>query len=235
MIFLRSLLNILFPSQCPLCLSASDNHSHNPICSKCWSTITRYEGPACSICGLPTVSSYTRICAECLSKKPPFAEINCYGIYDGALKESIHLLKFRGVKRLAKPLSELLLSQVTDDYDAVVPVPLHINKLREREFNQTALLGRFLSRSINKPLMLDALIKTRNTKLQTAVSGKERRANLRGAFSISNNISGLRLLLVDDVITTGATVRECAETMKRAGAQEITVVALARSMPRINT
>jgi ComF family protein len=235
MIFLRSILNLLFPSQCPLCFSHSDNHSHNPICSKCWSTIARYEGPACSICGLPTVSIYTSICAECLAKKPPFSKINCYGIYDGALKESIHLLKFQGVKRLAKPLSELLVTQCSNDYDAVVPVPLHIKKLKEREFNQTALLGRFLSRSINKPLLLAALIKTRETELQTAVSGKERRANLRGAFSISQDISGMRLLLVDDVITTGATVRECAATMKRAGAKEIRVVALARSMPRINT
>jgi ComF family protein len=233
--FATHILNLLFPSQCPLCQVPSDNHNHNPICSGCWATIKRYEGPSCSVCGLPTVSEYTGLCAECLSKTPPFSKISCYGIYDGALKESIHLLKFNGIKRLAKPLSDMLVKMTADDFDAIVPVPLHISKLREREFNQTALLSRHIAKTINKPLLTEALIKTRKTALQTAVDGKERRSNLRGAFSVSQDVSGMKLTLVDDVITTGATVRECAATLKQAGAQEIRVVALARSMPRINT
>jgi ComF family protein len=229
------ILNLFFPSECPICHSQSDTHEHNPICSYCWSKIARYEGPACRVCGLPTVSEFTGICAECLSKTPPFSKISCYGIYEDALKESIHLFKFNGIKRLAKPLSSILTTLVTDNYDAIVPVPLHTSKLKEREFNQTALLGRYLAKSLGTNLLLNALVKTRPTQLQTEISGKERRANLRGAFSAGNNIGGMRLLLVDDVITTGATVRECASTLKRAGANEIRVIALARSMPRINT
>jgi ComF family protein len=233
--FARHILNLLFPSECPVCRDPSDAHEYNPICAKCWSTISRYEGPSCAICGLPTVSEYTGLCAECVAKTPPFSKITCYGIYEGALKESIHLLKFNGIKRLAKPLGALLPELVKDEFDAVVPVPLHIKRLREREFNQSALLGHYLSKACNKPLLHDTLIKNHETSLQTAVSGKERRRNLRVAFSVKKNISGMRLLLVDDVITTGATVRECASTLSRAGAEEIKVVALARSMPRINT
>ena len=228
-------LNFFFPSRCPVCNERSDNHSHNPLCGRCWSAITRYEGPACSVCGLPTVSPYTRICGACLDNKPPFDKIHYFGIYEGPLKESIHLLKFQGVRRLSIPLAGLISSLITDKYAAIIPVPLHTSKLREREFNQTALLGRHLSKALSTPLFLNALSKNRETKLQTDVSGKERRDNLSGAFSASKEISGASILLVDDVITTGATVAECSKVLKKAGALKIDVAALARSMPRINT
>ena len=228
-------LNFFFPSRCPVCNKRSDNHSHNPLCGRCWSAIIRYEGPACSICGLPTVSPYTRICGTCLDNKPPFDKIRYFGIYEGPLKESIHLLKFQGVKRLSIPLAGLISSLVSDKYDAIIPVPLHTSKLREREFNQTALIGHHLSKALSTPLIMNALCKNRETKLQTDVSGKERRDNLRGAFSASGEIGGISILLVDDVITTGATVTECSRVLKKAGALKIDVVALARSMPRLNT
>ena len=228
-------LNFFFPSRCPVCNERSDDHSHNPLCFRCWSAITKYEGPACAICGLPTVSPYTKICGECLDNKPPFDKIRYFGIYEGPLKESIHLLKFQGVKRLSIPLAGLIYSLLTDKYDAIIPVPLHTSKLREREFNQTALLGHHLSKALSSPLLMNALCKNHETKLQTDVSGKERRDNLSGAFSASKEISGASILLVDDVITTGATVAECSKVLKKAGALKIDVAALARSMPRINT
>lgn len=232
---LSRILNLLFPSHCPICNSPSDNHRQNPLCNECWASIERYSGPSCEICGLPTPSPYTAICGECLRKRPPYSRILYYGIYDGALKESIHLLKFQGIKRLAKPLSDLLLTLPIKEYDAVVPVPLHSKKLKEREFNQTALLGRQISKATKTPLLLNSLVKTRETKLQTEVGRKGRLTNLKKAYAFSGDINGLRLLLVDDVITTGATVSECAATLKRAGAREIEVIALARSMPRINS
>jgi len=155
-----------------------------------------------------------------------------FGIYEGTLRESIHLLKFGGIKRLAKPLSELLMTLPASRCDAIVPVPLHKKKLREREFNQTALLGRHLSKIMKTPLLLHSLQKVRETKLQTEVSGKERHVNLRKAYAASRDISGKNILLVDDVVTTGATIEECASTLKRAGAKNVEVIALARSMPR---
>src|SRR5512135_758705 len=118
-------LNLLFPSRCPVCNSPSDSHAHNPFCSACWSSIERYTGASCGICGIPAPSHLTGICAECIREKPPFTKILFYGIYKDTLKESIRLLKFQGVKRLAKPLGSLLLRLPLGDYDAVVPVPLH--------------------------------------------------------------------------------------------------------------
>ncbi len=227
-----TILNLLFPSQCPVCNSPSGNHSHNPLCNKCWTSIGRYDGPGCSICGLPTLSHHTGICAECIKTPPAFSRMLQYGVYEGALKESIHLLKFSGIKRLAKPLSTLLLQLPLGKYDGIVPVPLHPKKLLEREFNQTALLGRHLSESLKIPLLMNALEKTIETKLQTEMSGQGRRANLKKAFSAKSIVRGMHLLLVDDVITTGATARECSAALKKAGAADIEVAALARSMPK---
>ncbi|MDI6801682.1 MAG: ComF family protein [Thermodesulfovibrionales bacterium] len=230
-----NLLNLLFPSKCPVCGNHSDSYLYSPICKNCWSGIERYTGPSCGICGTPTVSPHTTTCGNCLKSRPLFSKVLYYGIYDGILKEAIHLLKFNGVKRLSKPLGFLLSELPLPQANGIVSVPLHHSRLWKREFNQTASISRFLSKKLKIPLMPDVIRKIKDTPLQTDVTGKERFQNLKNAFSVSGNVSGLELLLVDDVITTGATVRECAKALKKAGAKSITVAALARSMPKQNT
>ena len=229
MVGLNRFLNLLFPSTCPVCGNDSDSHRHNPVCAACWKGIERYSGPACLLCGLPLVSEYATYCESCLKSPPSFSKIIYYGIYDGALRKAVHLLKFKGIKRLARPIAELLSELPIPDADGVVPVPLHSKKLREREFNQTALISRHLSRQSGIPLLLDILKKDKATLPQTDVTGKERLKNVKNTFTAGKSVTGLRLILVDDVITTGATVYECAKVLKKAGAESITVVALARS------
>lgn len=232
---LSSILNFLFPSRCPVCGGHSDYQLYNPLCTSCWRSIERYTGPACGICGIPTVSPAATLCERCMCKKPPFTRILYYGIYAGALKEAIHLLKFGKVKRLSKPLGLLLYELPLPVVDGIVPVPIQKRRLRERGFNQTANISRWLSKALHVPLLLDMLKKHRETPPQTEVTGKERLKNIRNAFSTCGKVTGQDLLLVDDVITTGATVRECAKTLRDAGARSVTVVALARSMPKQNT
>ncbi len=181
---------------------------------------------------MPVVSEHATYCGSCIKAPPPFSKIIYYGIYAGALRKAIHLLKFKGVKRLALPIAALLSELPIPDADALVPVPLHSKKMREREFNQTALIGRHLSRQSGIPLLLDILKKDKATLPQTDVTGKERLKNVKNTFTAGNPVTGLRLILVDDVITTGATVYECARVLKKAGAARVTVVALARSMPK---
>lgn len=169
-----------------------------------------------------------------MKNAPPFSRILYYGIYEGALKKAVHLLKFGGIRRLSKPLSALLADLPLPPVDGIIPVPLHRKKLRAREFNQTALLARLLAKNLQVPLIADSLRKERDTPPQTEVSGRERMKNVKGVFSVIEKVEGLDLLLVDDVVTTGATAGECAKVLVKAGAKSVTVVCLARSMPRQN-
>ncbi|MGE5237964.1 MAG: ComF family protein [Chloroflexota bacterium] len=225
-------LNLLFPSRCPLCGSLSDDHLHNSICSACFGSIERYKGPSCRACGVPTVSSHTGLCKSCTEDPPPISAIVYYGVYEGALREAIHLLKYGGIRRLGKPLSALPTALPFPDADVIVPVPLHRRRLLAREFNQTAVLGHYLSKSLGIPLSLTALIKTRETPRQTEMTGRERLRTLSNSFAVTGDVTDASVLLVDDVITTTATVRECASTLRQAGVKQVTAVALARSRPK---
>ncbi|BCB95093.1 hypothetical protein JZK55_00150 [Dissulfurispira thermophila] len=141
-------------------------------------------------------------------------------------------MKFNGVKRLSGPLSLMLSELPIPKADGIIPVPLHPNRLYKREFNQTASISRHLSKNLKIPLMIDVLKKIKETPPQTDVSGKERFKNIRNAFKVCREINGMNLLLIDDVITTGATIRECSKVLIKAGAKSVVVIALARSMPR---
>ena len=178
---------------------------------------------------MPFTSEYAKICSQCFKKAPPFSMIINYSLYDGVLAEAINQLKFHGLKRLAKPLGKLLLDFDLSGMDSVVPVPLSIKRLRERGFNQSLLLARVISREKKLPLLIDILFKKKETSPQTGLSGKERLLNLKNAFVVKRDIRGLRLLLVDDVMTTGATVTECSKQLMKAGAKEVTVLTLARA------
>jgi ComF family protein len=168
-------------------------------------------------------------CGECLKEMPPYTKANCFGPYTGALRTAIHLLKFRSVKRLARPLGELLAELVLPPAELVVPVPLSLGSLRERGFNQTLLIARPLAKRRRLPLERGLLFKKKETPPQSSLSRSARLRNLRGTFAVKEALDGERILLVDDVITTGATASECARALLRAGASEVCVAALARA------
>jgi len=222
-------INILYPSRCPLCEGVSDKFIFSPLCSECWSHIKRYTGPSCRICALPFSSELSSICAQCFKRPPPFSKVINFGIYEGALAEAIHQLKFHGVRRISKPLSILISSLPLPAIDGIVPVPLHIKSLRERGFNQSLLIARNIALRLRIPLITDTLIKKKETPPQIGLSARERIYNIRNAFSVTGGVKGMRILLFDDVMTTGATVGECSRELLNAGAQEVIVLTLARS------
>ncbi len=164
-----------------------------------------------------------------MKDEPLFSMVLNYGIYSDTLAEAIHLMKFSGLRRLAQPLGRLLLNLDIPKCDGIVPVPLSKKGLRERGFNQTLLISRVLSKELEIPLYIDMLLKRKDTPPQIGLNAKERIKNLRGAFEVSGKINDLRLLLLDDVMTTGATARECSKTLIKAGAKEVIVITLARS------
>jgi ComF family protein len=154
-----------------------------------------------------------------------------FGLYSDALSEAIHALKFSGMKRLARPLGRLLTELSFPHLDGIVPVPVTRKTLRDRGFNQTLLLSQVLSRKIEIPIFMDMLYKKRDTLPQIGLGARERGVNLKNAFGVKEDVTDKRLLLLDDVMTTGATVRECSKTLRKAGAKEVVVVTLARAVP----
>ncbi len=225
-----SLFSVIFPSTCPACQNPTDNIHYAPICIRCWDSIKRYSGPSCSVCAAPLVSEHSQRCGECLHRRPHFSTVLNFGLYSDTLSEAIHLLKFTGLKRLARPLGRLLTELPIPEADGIVPVPVSRKTLKERGFNQTLVLSRVLSKSTKIPVHSDILFKKRDTPAQIGLGAKERITNLKNSFEVKRRIDDLRLLLLDDVMTTGATVRECSKTLIKAGAREVIVITLARSV-----
>jgi len=173
-----------------------------------------------------------------LRKNPPYERVLAATHYEGPLRNAIHRFKYRGdiglERALAGVLQECLSSDIRDfSADLIVPVPLHVGRLRERTYNQALLLARRLGRILGIPVAERLLQRTRATDAQQLLSGKARRANLRGAFDGGSELAQRRILLIDDVMTTGATVEECSREMLRCGAERVLVAVLARSAGRM--
>jgi ComF family protein len=186
----------------------------------------------CQRCGKPLVSDSATYCGECLTSEPAFEYARSFGLYDGVLRKAINHLKYYGMRRVAGPLAEMMIGMQLPQADAVVPVPLYKSRHRQREFNQSALVARQLARNLKADLIINNLTKIRDTVPQVGLRYKERIKNVRNAFRVEDegNISGKKIILVDDVVTTGSTIRECAKVLKKAGVSYIYVVSLAHGV-----
>jgi len=224
---IRRLLNLLYPSRCPDCGKESSSRFY-PFCNICWSSISPFIGNRCSICSIP-LPEHSTICGECIQNRPFFNKSFIYGLYDGLLKEAIHHLKYFRIRGLARPLADLLLRLPLPEADIIVPVPPDRHRLRKRHFNHTSLIAKVLSKSLQIPFSIDAIIKIKSTPPQVDLKRDERLKNLRGAFRAEKRFSGERIMLIDDVITTGVTASECSRVLLKAGASCVYLVALARS------
>jgi len=186
--------------------------------------------PVCARCGTPTAFE-TFVCDECKGVDFGFESARAPLRYEGVGEEIVHALKYRGYTRVVERLAAPLMLEVLDRgerFDAVVPVPLHRSRLRRRGFNQAELLARGLAAGLNAPVS-DKLRSVRRTRDQVELSAAERRANVEGAFAARERVRG-KVLLVDDVFTTGATTSECAETLLASGAAEVHAVSLCRTV-----
>jgi ComF family protein len=173
----------------------------------------------------------------CRSGIRGFDRAYCFGAYEGPLRDWIHLYKYGRVKTMVRPLGELLAAVLPrgEEWDAVVPVPLHWRRRWSRGFNQSELLARSIARRRNIPV-LNALKRVRYTPTQTGLSNTGRRKNMAAAFGPvrRNSVAGRRILLVDDVMTTGSTAAACGSVLRRAGASSVTLLTVARADRRLN-
>jgi ComF family protein len=182
--------------------------------------------------GVQAPPNWWSSCLRCRVDPPPFERARGAGFYAGSLRDALHALKFRGKRALARPLAALIREQcaavVASGADALVPVPLGRARLRERGFNQAELIAERLGGLLDLPVRRRWLVRIRETAPQTELAAAERRANVGGAFVAAPGVAGQHVIVVDDVLTTGATCRECARALRAAGARQVDVVTVAR-------
>ena len=231
----EALLSLLYPPHCAQC--GGDTAAGVHLCEACAAKARRIEAPFCRTCSQPFDGAITGefICQHCTDRRLHYdCAVSCYESR-GVVREFIHRFKYERHFYLRHPLAAWAAEGFDDPRlsaapaDALVPVPLHSARFREREFNQAAELARLLSRCRGLPV-LEALRRIRYTTTQTALDRQERMENLRDAFRVRHtaSVQSRHLVLVDDVFTTGSTVDECARVLRQAGAASVRVVTVAR-------
>lgn len=238
--FGASLLDLLVPRRCAGCLETWQDHAGRSWCGRCWDGLPWIRSPQCPVCGHPYLDSPSaadHLCGPCLLVPPAFDGARSATLYSGEIRKRIHEVKFGGQLVWIPPLAELLMHCWTGwnpaSADGLVPVPLHVRRVRERGFNQAALLANAMGRRLRLPVHHDVLTRFRWTEPQTRLKREDRLRNVADAFQVANRgkARNRSLLLIDDVFTTGSTVAACAGALRDAGALRIYVLTVARSLP----
>jgi ComF family protein len=232
----RFLFNLVFPDDCRLCAQPLFNVSRIPVCTSCLALPQPLEAEfSCQTCRTPFLSSYpldqNGQCAVCRENAVNFDFAYSFGQYEGPLRKLIQIFKYGKVESLAEPLSALLARAIPRDqnFDVVIAMPMHWRKQWERGFNQAELLARPIAKRYGLKLATN-LRRKRYTAPQAGLSETQRRQNLKGSLAVARpaEMAGKRVLLIDDVFTTGATLRAATEALKSAGAARVGALTLAR-------
>lgn len=246
-----SLFTLLFPASCRICEQPIEVITAVPVCPDCLNAPRPYSGVECAWCGrfLATEAGLhgtmrCGVCRRAVTERGAirrggfaFEQARSFGSYDGTLRALVQRFKYDGFRPLAKPLGRFLLYAAErlseQSFDLAVPVPLHRNRRRQRGFNQAELLVAEVARLRKIPLGVKNCVRVRDTSPQTGLRAAERRRNVAGAFDVPQpeRVRGRRVLLIDDVLTTGATASACAEAIRKAGAKGVWVATLARAHP----
>lgn len=242
---LDALASIFFPAPCWICDEPLTSASLIPICDLCISEIQPFDGLQCQGCGRPFASpvvaeSIEKICFVCRRGAYGFERARSYGLYNDALSGAILLLKYESLHRLGAWFADRLVPIVREEFggvefDAVVPVPLHPSRQRERGYNQAELIARPLAKRLHLKMATYLLVRTRPRPAKSVLTLKERWESVRGAYETRTGakVDKLRILLVDDVFTTGATLDACARALREAGAASVHGVTVARVVPEL--
>ena len=234
---LKLLIDIIYPRYCIVCQKNLKVDSlAELICSECWVKIKRNIPPTCRYCGKHINSSVLDgICETCKKRDYYFDRVYAACNYDGILKELIHQFKYSGKEYLGFILSRLLIEFINKSglslecFDFVIPVPLHKRKKREREFNQSYILAKNVAEQFKLVLLKEGLLRIRDTRTQTELPKQKRFKNVKDCFLVNPRVElkGKNILLIDDLLTTGATCSEAAYALKQAGCQQVWVLTLA--------
>jgi len=232
----RQVVDLLFPPHCVAC-----NRFGSWLCASCLQKIDVIQASTCHRCGLPLAGTVPTegcpsVCPQCRQQTSKLDGVCAFAFHSGPLREAIHLYKYENLRDLAAPLGRLLsegwatLLPNDLDVDVIVPVPLHASRLRERGYNQAALLARELGRHLERPVVEEVLVRVKNTIPQVGLDAQARRDNVHNAFQcVNGSLSGRRVLLLDDVYTTGSTLEAAADALRTEGVSSIWAYTLARA------
>lgn len=225
--YVEAWLDVLFPPRCAGCGALGEI-----LCSRCVAQFRPITAPYCQRCGQPLSSG--RLCGPCARGRFTHLDVaRAAAVYAPPLRRIIHAFKYWGHTRLAHPLAEYMAGRVRQDalhVDVIIPVPLHPRRKRQRGYNQAELLARRLGRAFRLPVQAEVLERVRPTLPQVTLSLRERMENVKGAFRCVDRarVAEKRVLLIDDVMTTGSTLEACAAALKEAGARRVWGYTLAR-------
>lgn len=236
--FIAAALDVFFPPLCHVCRTFIPAAGELHICRDCRELMPQIMAPLCVVCGVPFAGAgHDHICGSCSISAPRYDAARAALAYEGASRDLIHAFKYRNKTHLRRPLALLIIEGLSEFIrsrrpDLIMPVPLHRKKLSSRGFNQAVLLGEILSLRLQIPLDRRNLRRIRWTEPQVNLTAGDRRANVKGAFAIHQSAlaKGCRVLLVDDVLTTGSTAEECGRVLTAAGASDVTVITVARAL-----
>lgn len=238
--FIRRSVRFLLPVDCAACHAPLTNDPTPYFCLNCWSAIAVHHPSRCTRCDHPFLStaatshSPNHLCHSCRDRPPSYTKAWTLYPYLSPLQEAIRLFKYSGKVSLAAPLALLMIDRLPplESIDVIIPVPLHIARLREREFNQSLLLADRIGSHLNIPVSCTDLVRTSSAPAQTTLPRTARLNNLRNAFRVPHpeSIAGKRILLIDDVFTTGTTVNQCAKALRKAGSGDVFPLTLCRTM-----
>ena len=212
-------------AHCMLCGNRASAHG---ICEDCWSELPWLAAPCCTICAHPLATP--GICGRCLTEPPQFDHVIAATRYHFPVDGLIQSCKYGGRLATIRALADMLALHKPQQADLIVPMPLSAQRLRERGFNQALELARAVAGSVRAPIDTNLCVKTRDTSPQTRLPWKERRKNIRGAFVVLGDVTDRHVVVIDDVLTTGATLNELARNLKRAGAASVTGWVVARTV-----
>lgn len=232
----------LYPRRCRSCGRSTGcggvmDSKYGFFCTECASDLSPIKSPFCTVCGMPFPDGvgFDHPCSDCLSHRTYYHSARSAAVYKGTLKDAVHLYKYIGIQAMHQLLGPLVADAAREffpDAHVAAAVPLHRRRLAKRGFNQSLFLAKYAAEGLSIPLSLDGLVRTRYTRPQVDLDPAEREDNVKGAFAVErpDEFKEKRVLLLDDVYTTGATVRECAKVLRKAGAEAVYVLTVARAV-----
>ncbi|WP_341875782.1 ComF family protein [Defluviitalea saccharophila] len=228
------LLDLVYPPRCIFCTSIIPIQEERGICKACKSALPFVEGKVCEKCGKPIQDSKERTtCFDCVKNTPVYDRGWAVFIYEGMVKEAIYRFKYGGHKEYAKYLGKFMADKIKDQvleegFDLIIPIPIHKNRKRKRGYNQAEELAKEISKALNIPMDASILTRVKETRPQSGLSIMQRQNNLKKAFKLADsiNLDQMKILLVDDIYTTGTTINYCTTLLKKRGAKMVCFLSL---------